>query len=84
LAASDEFAADGGYNARRVELAVAKQPPLRVEIVKCLDDSVVRLTTGRLRKSQLARSQANARPRGRAPLGQRHRASLFVDFALTR
>ena len=26
--------ADGGYNARQVELAVAKQPPLRVEIVK--------------------------------------------------
>lgn len=26
--------ADGGYNARQVELAVAKQPPLRLEIVK--------------------------------------------------
>jgi transposase len=31
--------ADGGYNARQVELAVAKQPPLRVEIVKRPDDS---------------------------------------------
>ena len=30
--------ADGGYNARQVELAVAKQPPLRVEIVKRPDD----------------------------------------------
>ena len=26
--------ADGGYNARQVELPAAKQPPLRVEIVK--------------------------------------------------
>jgi transposase len=26
--------ADGGYNARQVELAAARQPPLRVEIVK--------------------------------------------------
>ena len=26
--------ADGGYNARQVEAAAAKQPPLRVEIVK--------------------------------------------------
>jgi transposase len=30
--------ADSGYNARQVELAVAKQPPLRVEIVKRHDD----------------------------------------------
>jgi transposase len=30
--------ADGGYNARQVELAVARQPPLRVEIVKRPDD----------------------------------------------
>ena len=30
--------ADGGYNARQVELAVAKQPPLRLEIVKRPDD----------------------------------------------
>jgi transposase len=30
--------ADGGYNARQVELAVAAQPPLRVEIVKRPDD----------------------------------------------
>ena len=31
--------ADGGYNARQVEHAVAAQPPLRVEIVKRPDDS---------------------------------------------
>ena len=31
--------ADGGYNARQVERAVAAQPPLRVEIVKRPDDS---------------------------------------------
>src|SRR5271168_3959324 len=31
--------ADGAYNARQVERAVAKQPPLRVEIVKRPDDS---------------------------------------------
>jgi transposase len=30
--------ADAGYNARQVEAAVAKQPPLRVEIVKRSDD----------------------------------------------
>jgi transposase len=30
--------ADGGYTARQVELAAAKQPPLRVEIVKRPDD----------------------------------------------
>ena len=30
--------ADGGYNARQVELPAAKQPPLRVEIVKRPDD----------------------------------------------
>ena len=30
--------ADGGYNARQVEHAVAAQPPLRVEIVKRPDD----------------------------------------------
>ena len=30
--------ADGGYNARQVEHAVAAQPPLRVEIVKRRDD----------------------------------------------
>lgn len=29
----------GGYNARQVELAAAKQPPLRVEIVKRPDNS---------------------------------------------
>ena len=31
--------ADGGYNGRQVEHAVAAQPPLRVEIVKRPDDS---------------------------------------------
>jgi transposase len=31
--------ADGGYNARQVESAVATQPPLRVEIVKRPNDS---------------------------------------------
>ena len=31
--------ADGGYNARQVEHAVAAQPPLRVEIVKRPDGS---------------------------------------------
>ena len=31
--------ADGGYDARQVEHAVAAQPPLRVEIVKRPDDS---------------------------------------------
>jgi transposase len=31
--------ADGGYNARQVKLAAAKQPPLRVEIAKRPDDS---------------------------------------------
>ena len=30
--------ADGSYNTRQVELAVAKQPPLRVEIVKRPDN----------------------------------------------
>ena len=31
--------ADAGYNARQVEAAAAKQPPLRVEIVKRSDDT---------------------------------------------
>jgi hypothetical protein len=42
--------ADGGYNARQVELAAAKQPPLRVEIVKRPGDSEldpIRGTMGR-------------------------------------
>ena len=35
----DSFGADGGYNARQVEHAVAAQPPLRLEIVKRPNDS---------------------------------------------
>ena len=50
--------ADGGYNARQVEHALAAQPPLRVEIIERPDDSsrfivrrVAGLSNGPLRRS---------------------------------
>jgi transposase len=42
--------ADGGYNARQVQHAVAAQPPLRVEIVKRPEDSSGFIVLPRLAK----------------------------------
>jgi hypothetical protein len=57
--------ANGGYNARQVEHAVAAQPPLRVEIVKRPDDSsrFIVLSNGPFRGS----AETDAWPRLREP-----------------